>query len=247
MPIQPLTETEEPPQLRPRLVCRVTERHPCELPSSCQPISGRHWQEAKWPATILDISRGGLRLILQRRFEPGANLDIELPGSGSREASTVIGTVVYVRPQDAGFWSLGCKFASELSEEELRELLGHQPGADQPAQPEPIAAHVPSPTPPRSAGRTTVAQVNLQVEDAAGKVRHCRVKRLSVPPSWPLPAGKTLTMFVQLPGGALRNMRLQVIECLQQEEGWTLRCLLLDGPSCDPARRTDPGTPPAHP
>src|SRR4051812_47471166 len=98
--------------------CRVCPRVECELPSSCQPASAVVSKEAQWSATIRNISVGGVSLHLQRRFEPGAGLAIELPGRDGREGYTVLARVVQVRRQPDGAWSLGCQFVSELGEDQ---------------------------------------------------------------------------------------------------------------------------------
>src|SRR5690242_12168671 len=65
--------------------CRVYERRPCHLPTSCQPAAA---QETRWAATIVDLSQGGVRLSLRRRFERGACLAIELPGRDGEDPYT---------------------------------------------------------------------------------------------------------------------------------------------------------------
>src|ERR1043165_2571735 len=64
-----------------RVECRVRERRPCGLKTSCQPIAARGDKDVMWPATIRDISVASIGLVLGRRFEPGAGLAIEVPGT----------------------------------------------------------------------------------------------------------------------------------------------------------------------
>src|SRR5262249_55281050 len=103
--------------------CRVYERLECELASSCQPATAFGHEEPRWTAKIRDISQGGVRLLLRRRYERGTGLAIDLPGAPGKEPSTVLVKVVHVRSEGGGSWSLGCKFISPLSEEELQLLL----------------------------------------------------------------------------------------------------------------------------
>ena len=107
----------------PAVDCRVYERKACALPTTCQPASVSEMNELRWSASICDISQGGLLVHLPRRFEKGTGLAIELPGDGTRESSVVFVKVVYVKAKEAGVWALGCKFVSELSEDELQRLL----------------------------------------------------------------------------------------------------------------------------
>jgi hypothetical protein len=92
------------------------------LPASCQPASVAEMKEARWPASICDISQGGVLIVLPRRFEKGTALALELPGDAERGSSIVFVKVVHLK-QRAGAWALGCKFVSPLSEDELQRLL----------------------------------------------------------------------------------------------------------------------------
>ncbi len=103
--------------------CRVHERLGCVLPTTCQPASVSDSDEMRWSATICDISQGGARLRVPRRFEKGTGLGIELPGDFERESAIVFVKVVHLRREDDGAWTLGCKFVSALSEDELQRLL----------------------------------------------------------------------------------------------------------------------------
>jgi hypothetical protein len=101
----------------------VYERKTCSLPTTCKPASVTASDEIRWEATICDISQGGVRLHLPRRFEKGTGLAIELPGDGEHEPSVVFVKVIHLRRNNAGGWMLGCKFVSDLSEEEVNRLL----------------------------------------------------------------------------------------------------------------------------
>jgi hypothetical protein len=102
--------------------CRVYERKACALPATCQPASVSEMKEMRWPASISDISQGGVLMLLPRRFEKGTALALELPGDAERESSIVFVKVVHLKQRD-GAWALGCKFVSPLSEDELQRLL----------------------------------------------------------------------------------------------------------------------------
>jgi PilZ domain len=121
MPLQDAGVAQQLPT-RPAKECRVYERRPCALPASCQPASVSEMNEARWPASISDISQGGVLIVLPRRFEKGTGLALELPGDATRESSIVFVKVVHLS-QRAGAWALGCKFVSPLSEDELQRLL----------------------------------------------------------------------------------------------------------------------------
>jgi hypothetical protein len=103
------------------LSCRVFERYPSELPTQCQPLAARGDDEIVWQATVNNISAGGIGLLLQRRFEPGTGLAIELPDADF--TYTVFVRVIHALAQPNGRWLLGCSFVTPLSEERLNALL----------------------------------------------------------------------------------------------------------------------------
>lgn len=103
--------------------CRVYERQPCDIPARCHPASLLDMKEAGWDGAITDISQGGVRLSLSRRFERGTALALELPGDDAREPTVVFVKVVHIKSGQAGTWLLGCQFISELSSDEIQRLL----------------------------------------------------------------------------------------------------------------------------
>ena len=107
--------------------CRVYERKSCTVPTVCQPASALEMQEMQWEATICDISLSGARITLQRRFEKGTGLAIELSKNNPSGTYVVFVKVVHVRSQGDGSWALGCKFISELNEDELHNILTAPP------------------------------------------------------------------------------------------------------------------------
>src|SRR5947207_10453114 len=86
---------------------RLAERHVCVVQTTCQPPSA--WCKDPWPATIRDISTGGVKLSLNRRFERGSGLAMELPTEDGG-TTTVLARVAHVRADPAGGWLLGCTF-----------------------------------------------------------------------------------------------------------------------------------------
>src|SRR6202023_2585753 len=73
-----------------------------------------------WPARVVDISTGGIALVLDRRFEKGAMLSVRLACSDEENTRTLFLRVVHIAQHVDGSWCLGCAFASELAEEELQ-------------------------------------------------------------------------------------------------------------------------------
>src|SRR5437879_4451433 len=62
---------------------RAFERYPIDLPTVCQPANARRARDARWSATVQNVSLGGIGLVLERRFERGTALAVELPDGDS--------------------------------------------------------------------------------------------------------------------------------------------------------------------
>jgi hypothetical protein len=71
-------------------------------------------------AVIGDISRGGILIIAPRRFEPGSILSVELPSSKGQLGIAALVCVVRAQPHGESDWAMGCRFASELSDDQLQ-------------------------------------------------------------------------------------------------------------------------------
>lgn len=105
---------------------RAHVRYPCELDSSCVPIAGSRGME--WTGKIRDISQGGIGVVLNRRFELGTLLTIEVQEPDGRTSGTLLARVVHVTPHSTGGWVIGCCFTNELGEDEVQALSGDPPG-----------------------------------------------------------------------------------------------------------------------
>ena len=104
---------------------RVWVRYTCDLESTCH--ENRGGDEVSWSARVRDISRGGVNLQLNRTFEPGAILSIDLPLGPDETPRTLQVKVVHAQAQGAGRWSLGCAFEKTLGEEDLISIQVKQP------------------------------------------------------------------------------------------------------------------------
>ncbi len=188
--------------------CRVYERHACQVPTSCQPAAAN---ETRWDATIENISQSGLRVRLRRRFEPRSALAVELPGRDGQDASTVYVKVVHVTNEGEGFYALGCKLMSELSEDELGRLLTF--GGGESCEPD----ETPEPE------RTVVASVRLEIAVGRGQVVRCQVKRMHVAAEWPMAHGAVLNLQGVAADGSRLEHPFEILYCLQEGDGWVLR------------------------
>lgn len=96
---------------------RLWVRYPANLTANVQPAAGM--EELRVPARVRDISLGGANLLVDRAFETGQLLSIELPHREGEETNTVLACVVRAVPESGGQWALGCVFSRELSDETL--------------------------------------------------------------------------------------------------------------------------------
>src|SRR5262249_2568913 len=99
---------------------RALVRWPCEKVGSChRTFASQDWQ----PAVVRDISVGGLGITVSRRMEVGVILSVEIEATSSAPGRKVMARVQHVRQTDDGAWFLGCKFPSQLDEDEVREMM----------------------------------------------------------------------------------------------------------------------------
>jgi hypothetical protein len=108
---------------------RVWIRHACDLESSCEPVLAQDVHQ--WQATVRDVSQGGIRLEVSRRFERHTVLQIELPLSGEQEPLRVLARVIKITTQSKGMWCLGCVLARPLTADQLQSALNLHDGVGQ--------------------------------------------------------------------------------------------------------------------
>jgi hypothetical protein len=101
---------------------RVTVRYPLPADITC-PLTGDAWQGPQ-RATVRDVSRGGIGLLLDAPVALGARMLIELHGEGSRPLRRLACRVVHVTERGGGAWVVGCAFDAPLSASEREAVLG---------------------------------------------------------------------------------------------------------------------------
>lgn len=244
---QPTLIPKQPTPVPPTRECRVYERHPCDLQTSCQPPSFGTGKESKWQGSVRDISTGGIGLVLRRRFERGTGLVIELPGGD--EPTTVLVRVVHVKAQPGGAWALGCVFVSPLSDEELNALLHSTPGtrkvdpAERPVSPSARTASAPPPVP--APAPATLADVYLRGTLPEGVVIERLIRRLDLPATWPLKSGQILGIRTK-GKNAPTVVRMRVDFCGRRGGLWALHVTFLDATPVDILRAFGPSYPVRH-
>lgn len=244
MPGQGILLDTPPSKPQSDVECRVWERHPCELRTSCQPIAARADKDFLWPATVRDISVNGIGLVLARRFEPGVGLVIEVPGTAEIDSESLLARVVHATSLTRGLWLHGCIFPSPLSDDELCSLL--QRATSQREQQRTSAA-VNRPTPRPCPERPALAQAVEPARDflvpcvmfettAAGMVLRMLVRAVRLTGAWPLAEGAVLTMALGSRGVTAIPTKLVVKRCTLQDEQWTVHFSFAEKPSLDVLR-----------
>lgn len=207
---------------------QATAQRECSLPASCQPASAWGSGETRWPAVIRSLSVAGACLHLERRFERGTGLAIELPKCADRDAYTVLARVIHLDAATGG-WSLGCKFISELDEDELERLL--KQGAQQPAPSRAPAFELDMPL-RRQKTASAIKKLRCQIEIRPGTIVDYTVRKPIVSGTWPPTPGKAVWLRGQS-GARKWSLTVIVVKCREDGDSWLLRGHLKEPPSAD--------------
>jgi c-di-GMP-binding flagellar brake protein YcgR len=97
---------------------RVWLRFPSGAETTYQSVDARE----NLQATIRNVSRGGMALLVDRCFEPGSLLTVELPANQPSLGLAVLACVVHATEESSGRWVVGCTFAREIGDEDLQAL-----------------------------------------------------------------------------------------------------------------------------
>jgi hypothetical protein len=100
---------------------RIAVRYPCDRNVRCS-VKGR---AGSLRGRCRNVSRGGIGLVAAFKVEAGTALIVELHSRSSSKASctTIPVRVVHVRPMPIRGWFLGCSFAEDLTDAEIRALI----------------------------------------------------------------------------------------------------------------------------
>jgi hypothetical protein len=105
---------------------RASVRYPCSeenfsADNSCRPITSS--KKEAWPATVRNLSTGGLGIIANRRFEPGTLLVVDVQDADQTINRTFLVRVVHLSQESKTSWLLGCAFPLKMSESDLLSLM----------------------------------------------------------------------------------------------------------------------------
>jgi c-di-GMP-binding flagellar brake protein YcgR len=77
-------------------------------------------EEALGSGQVVNISRGGLRILCKERMEPGTAFRIGIADGEDGLFTLLMARVVYLAPAPAHKWFVGCHFTPKLREEILQ-------------------------------------------------------------------------------------------------------------------------------
>jgi hypothetical protein len=97
-------------------------RFPCNVETVCQTCETAPGERR--PARILNVSSGGVGLLLPCEFGEGTLLTFELPPADDQPPRQALVRVIRALEHGSAGWFLGCEFADQLSERELQSLVG---------------------------------------------------------------------------------------------------------------------------
>ncbi|HWY88285.1 MAG TPA: PilZ domain-containing protein, partial [Gemmataceae bacterium] len=101
--------------------CRRWTRFPCNVETACYCCDTAPGERRS--GRILNISAGGIGLVLRCQFSEGTLLHFELPQEMNLASPKILVRVVRVTEQGDGNWFLGCEFTDQLTDDELQALL----------------------------------------------------------------------------------------------------------------------------
>jgi hypothetical protein len=97
---------------------RTAPRLPSQLRVVCYPVGGGVSERRQ--ARLNNVSRNGLAVVVDRRWDPGTVVIIELPLG--EEVTLTRARVVHATPQLGGRYLVGCVFDTPLNDAQFRAL-----------------------------------------------------------------------------------------------------------------------------
>ena len=99
---------------------RNWSRFPCEIKAVYQVIPDE--EDVRREARVLNISAGGVAMVVEHEVRAGALLSAELHAPTGQTVVTILACVVHVIAQSGHERVLGCNFIQELGENDLKAL-----------------------------------------------------------------------------------------------------------------------------
>jgi hypothetical protein len=117
-----LMPVDDSAQVQDAIERRVRVRYTQNLKTYCQRGTGE-LDQVWWLGTVRNISGIGVGLLLQRRFDPGTFLTLELENPTQTASHTVQVRVIRATTDQPGLWLMGCSFLTEMTESEVKAVF----------------------------------------------------------------------------------------------------------------------------
>ncbi len=118
MPRSPETRFASAPEKNER---RIWKRFPIYTEVWVQPKT--KGEGPRLPALVLNISRGGLKIVSAHRLEIGTLFRVGKSDGSSKSTGALSARVVHVAAEEGSMWSMGCTFTPKLDEDRLQDWI----------------------------------------------------------------------------------------------------------------------------
>ncbi len=98
---------------------RFWVRYPSNVETWCRPHGAP--RDRRSPARVVNISMGGMSLLVRQQFATGDMLSVEVPSAAASPGEVVL-CVLHVAPRSGGEWCIGCALIGELHDTEMEAL-----------------------------------------------------------------------------------------------------------------------------
>jgi hypothetical protein len=106
---------------------RAWVRYSCNLDVVCRREGGA--TTGPWSGKIVNVSPGGLGLVISWPAEVGSLLTVELTGVGAERQRPFLVRLAQSPRREATGWLVGCEFTQPFSDDDLERLVAHGPAA----------------------------------------------------------------------------------------------------------------------
>jgi hypothetical protein len=119
----PMADSQRPQanDSAPKKERRSWNRVPVQVTVFCRNTQGE--DELYWSARIMDISRGGIKLLSPQKFQPTTLLRIGKDENGDQLSEYLDAVVVRAHHSPGENWTIGCALSKEMSEAELQAWI----------------------------------------------------------------------------------------------------------------------------
>jgi hypothetical protein len=104
---------------------RSRVRHHFKLRLRCKSLDVSDWA---WHGECQDLCTEGIRLAIERSFQPQTVLQIELESANPLPLNSLLARVRWAARNDAGGWFLGCTLLHSLRDDDISSLIGESTG-----------------------------------------------------------------------------------------------------------------------